>query len=278
MDLKFFQSLIYGLVAGLSDILPVSAQAHKLILLKIFGSDSEPPVLRLMIHLAILGALYYGCRNQIMRLIRQQRLASIPKRRRKRPVDMRSIMDIRLLKTMLLPVVLGLLLYFKTVQLGDSLMWLAVFLFVNGLILFVPRVLPSGNKDSRSMSRLDAFMMGLGGTAAALPGISSIGASTSVAMIRGTERTYALNMALLMHMAITAGMIIYDFVALFMADAGVISFGILMGYLFAAVFAFCGAVLGMRLMRTIARHRGFDVFSYYCWGLALFAFILYLSV
>ena len=278
MNFKFFQSLIYGLIAGLSDILPVSAQAHKMILLKIFGADSEPPVLRLMIHLAILGALYYGSRNQIMRLIRQQHLARIPKRRRKRPVDMRSIMDIRLLKTMLIPVILGLVLYFRTVRSGDSLMLLAVFLFVNGLILFVPRILPSGNKDSRSMSRLDALMMGLGGTAAALPGISAIGTATSVAMIRGTERTYALNMAFLMHMAITAGMIIYDFAALFTVGAGIVTFGILMGYLFAAICAFGGVLVGMHLMRTIAQHRGFDLFSYYCWGVALFAFILYLSV
>lgn len=278
MDLNFIQSLIYGLIAGLADILPVSAQAHKLILLKVFGTDSEPAVLRLLIHLATLGALYYGCRSQIMRLIRQDKLAKIPKRRRKRPVDMRSIMDIRLLKTMLIPVIIGFAVYFKTINIGNSLMWVAVFLFINGLVLFVPRLLPSGNKDSRSMSRFDGLMMGLGATAAALPGISSIGAATSIASVRGTDRTYALNMALLMHMAVTVGMIIYDLAALVTGGAGTLSFGILMGYLFAALCAFCGAVLGIRTMRALAVHTGFDVFAYYCWGVALFAFILYLSV
>ena len=278
MDLNFFQSLLYGLIAGLSDILPVSAQAHKLILLKVFGTDSEPPVLRLLVHLAILGALYYCCQAQITRLIRQRKLAKIPKKRRKRPVDMRSILDIRLLQTMLIPVFLGLAFYFKTVNIGNSLMWLALFLFVNGIILFLPRLLPSGNKDSRSMSRVAGLMMGLGATAAALPGISSIGAATSVALIRGTERSYALNMALLMHMAVTACMIIYDLYALVAFNAGVLSFGILVGYLLAAIFAFVGTTLGVRLMRALAVHTGFDIFSYYCWGLALFAFIIYLSV
>ena len=278
MELNFFQSLIYGLIAGLSDILPVSAQAHKAILLKIFGADSEPAVLRLMVHIAILAALYYGCRSQIVRIIRQQKLAKIPKRRRKRPVDMRSIMDLRLLKTMLLPVILGFLIYFKTASLGNSLMWVAVFLFVNGLILFLPSLLPSGNKDARSMTRVDGFMMGLGGAASALPGISSIGAATSIAAVRGTERVYALNMALLMHMAVTAGLILFDFISLFTSAAGALSFGILMGYLFAAICAFAGTFLGIRLVRSIAVHMGFDVFAYYCWGVAFFAFILYLSV
>lgn len=278
MDLSFFQSLLYGLIAGLSDILPVSAQAHKLILLKVFGGDSEPPVLRLLIHMAILGALYFCCQAQITRLMRQRRLARIPKRRRKRPVDMRSLMDIRLLQTVLIPVVIGFAIYFKTVNIGNSLMWVALFLMVNGIILFLPRLLPSGNKDSRAMSRVDALMMGLGATAAALPGISAIGAMTSVAMIRGTERSYALSMSLLMHMAITVGMIIYDVFALATGAAGLLSFGIILGYLLAAVCAFVGAVLGIRALQALAVHMGFDVFSYYCWGLALFAFIMYLSV
>lgn len=278
MDLNFLQSLIYGLLAGLTDILPVSAQAHKSILLTIFGADSEPGVLRLMIHLATLSALYYGCGSQILRIIRQQKLARVPKRRRKRPVDMRSIMDWRLLKTMLLPIIVGFLLCFKTASLWNSLMWTAVFLFVNGVILFLPGVLPSGNKDSRSMTRLDGLMMGIGGAASALPGISAIGAATSVAIVRGTDRVYAVNMALLMHMAVTAGLIIFDFIALFTGNAGALSFGILMGYLLASICAFVGAFVGIRLVRAMAVHMGFGAFAYYCWGAAFFSFILYLSV
>lgn len=278
MDLNFFQSLLYGLIAGLADILPVSAQAHKLILLKIFGADSEPAVLRLMLHVAILGALYYCCHSQILRLIRQQKLARIPKRRRKRPVDMRSIMDLRLLQTMLVPIVLGFLTYFKTDALTTRLNWVAVFLLVNGVVLFLPALLPAGNKDSRSMSRVDGLMMGLGGAASTLPGISAIGAATSVAMVRGADRSYALNMSLLMHMVITVGLIIFDFIAICTGSAGAVSFGILMGYLLAAVCAFVGAVLGVKLIRYMAVHTGFDVFAYYCWGAAFFAFILYLSI
>ena len=58
MDLSWLQSTVLGFLSGLTDILPVCAQAHKAILLKMFGSDVEPPVMRLMIHLATLAALY----------------------------------------------------------------------------------------------------------------------------------------------------------------------------------------------------------------------------
>lgn len=278
MELNSFQSLIFGFLAGLSDILPVSAQAHKSILLKIFGEESEPGVLRLVVHLAILAALYYGCRNQILRIMRQQKLAKVPKRRRKRPMDMRSIMDLRLLQTTLVPIFIGFLIHFKTASLENSLVWIAAFLIVNGVLLFLPALLPSGNKDSRAMSRVDGLMMGLGGAASAFPGVSSIGAAVSVSMVRGTDRAYAVNMALLMHMAVTVGLIIFDFIALFTGGVGTFSFGILVAYLVAGLSAFAGAWLGIRLIRVLAVHIGFDIFAYYCWGAALLAFILYLSV
>ena len=43
---------------------------------------------------------------------------------------------------------------------------------------------------------------------------------------------------------------------------------------FSAAAAFLGAKLGIKLMRLLAGGRGFSVFGVYCWGLALFTFIL----
>lgn len=276
--MNFFQSLIYGFAVGLSDILPVSSQAHNTLLLKLFGQEGDQPVLRLVVHLATLAALYYGCQSQILRLLRQQKLAKIPKRRRKRPVDMRSIMDLRLLRTILIPVLLGFALHFKTASWEGSLAWIAAFLVVNGVILFLPALLPSGNKDSRAMSRIDGLVMGLGTTLSAFPGVSSVGAVASIGMLRGVDRAYAVNIALLANMGVTAGSIIFDFITLILNGAGTFGFGILLGYLGAALTAFLGAWLGIRLIRALTVHTGLDVFAYYCWGMALLAFILFLSV
>lgn len=275
MEMTWYQSLLFGLISGLTDILPVSAQAHKAILLKLFGESGEMPVMRLMIHLATLAALYLGCRSQIARIMRQRKLAKIPKRRRKRPVDTRILLDLRLLKTTLIPIVIGFLIYVKTASLGNSLQWVSVFLLVNGAVMYLPALLPSGNKDSRAMSRFDGLLMGLGGAAAVLPGISSVGAATSIAVLRGADRNYALNISLLMQMVMTVGFIIFDIVSLF-TGAGALSFGVLMGCLLAAIAAFIGTFCAVRMIRAISVHMGFECFSYYCFGAAFFAFILFL--
>ena len=184
MEINLLQSILLGITSGLTEILPVSAQAHRLVLLKLFGVNNEPALLRLLIHLSTMFALYYCCRGQILRLTRAQKLVKIPKRRRKRPLDTKSLMDYSLLKTTLIPIILAFIFYGKTASIASNLIVVAGILFLNGLILYIPQFLPGSNKDSRMLSRLEGFLMGLGGAVSVLPGISAIGSAVSVGAVR----------------------------------------------------------------------------------------------
>ena len=116
--------------------------------------------------------------------------------------------------------------------------------------------------------------MGLGGAAAAVPGISAIGTTTSIASVCGVDRTYGLNMALLMNMGITVGLMIYDILGIVSNGFGALSFLTLVNFLCSAGAAFGGAMAAIKAMRHLASGKGFSVFGVYCWGLALFTFIL----
>lgn len=277
MNLSWLQSLILGLVSGLTDILPVSAQAHKAILLKLFGISSEPLVLRFLIHVSTFAALYYCCQNQIIRISRQLKLARIPKKRRKRPLDMRTLMDFKLFRMMLIPVILSFLIYEKVSDWNNSLNWIALFVLLNAVVLYLPVLMPSGNKDSRSLTPLEGVLMGLGGAISVVPGFSTVGATTSISLLRGTDRMFALNMSLLLHMGVTAGLIIMDVIAMATIGVGSISFGAVIICILAAPAAFAGVYLGVKIMRTLAVNIGFNIFAYYCLGISLFSFILFLT-
>lgn len=274
MELNWMKSMIYGLFSGLLDILPVSTQAHSVLLLKFFGVKTSSDLMNLLIHLAVFGALYYSSQAHLVRMNRARALARVPKRKRKRPLDTRSMMDWSLLKTMLLPAILGLLLRRYTSGMGSNLMLISLFLFLNGLILYVPQFFPTSNRDSRTLSRIEGLLMGLGGAAASVPGISAIGTATSIASVCGVDRTYGLNMALMMNMVISAGLAVYDVVGLFSNGMGTISFMIVIKYIATAAAAFAGTLSGVRIMRQLASGSGFSAFGLYCWGLALFTFIL----
>lgn len=274
MELNWFQSLLYGLLSGLMDILPVSAQAHKVLLLKFFGVKGSAYLMELIIHLGIFAALYFSSQAQLVRMNRARALARVPKRKRKRPLDTRSMMDWSLLKTMTVPVILGMFLYQYTASIRTNLMLIALFLFLNGLVLYIPQFLPSSNRDSRTLSRVEGLLMGLGGVASILPGVSAVGTTLSIGSVCGVEKNYALNMTLMMNMVLTIGLIVYDVIGLISNGMGTLSFGIVIQYLLTMATAFSGTMFGIRIMRNLAANQGYALFGVYCWGLSLFTFIL----
>ena len=269
--------ILYGLISGLADILPVSAPAHQNIFNTLIPDGTISAFTRLMVHMAIFAALYYTCSNQLIRIARAVKLAKIPKRRRKRPLDTKSLMELQMLKTMAIPLVIGFVFYSKAVAFVNTLMIMSVILLLNGVILFVPQYLPGSNKDARSMSPIDAFLMGIGGGLAVLPGMSAIGVTTSIGSVRGGEKSFNFQIALTMNLGVMLGMILMDFVGIFSTGMDFDGFlGFLMACL-AAAAAFGGSMLGIRIMKKLAQKSGFGMFAYYCWGAALFSFILYLT-
>ena len=190
MELNWLESILMGLLSGLGEILPVSARAHSIVLLKVFGAEDNSHVLDLLIHLAIFAAVYMSCQNQILRYLRARHISRIPKKKRKRPLDTRALMDFRMVRTMAIPVIFAFFFFERCQVIGDKAVWLSVMLFLNGVILYIPQFFPGSNKDCRTLTRLEGLLMGIGGAASVLPGISGIGASLSIGSLCGVERTY----------------------------------------------------------------------------------------
>ena len=278
MELNWLQSILFGLVSGAADIIPVSGQAHRLLLLKFFGVNQMPNLLALLLHLSVAAALYLSSQGQFVRMNRARALARIPKKKRKRPLDTRSMMDWSLIKTMLVPTVIGLLLNSRVRGWSVNMFLIAGMLFVNGLILYIPQFLPTSNRDSRTLTRLEGVLMGLGAGASVLPGISTVGIMVSIASVCGIERLYGLNMTFIVKLFFLAGLMVYDVLAIGTDGLGGLTVMLLAQYLFTGLLSFGASMFAIRLLRRLAPEHGFHTFGVYCWGLALFTFILNLVV
>lgn len=278
MELNWLQSILFGLVSGAADIIPVSGQAHRLLLLKFFGVNQLPNLLALLLHLSVAAALYLSSQGQFVRMNRARALARIPKKKRKRPLDTRSMMDWSLIKTMLVPTVIGVLLNSRVRGWSVNMFLIAGMLFVNGLILYIPQFLPTSNRDSRTLTRLEGVLMGLGAGASVLPGISTVGIMVSIASVCGIERLYGLNMTFIVKLFFLIGLMVYDVLAIITDGLGGLTVMLLAQYLFTGLLSFGASMFAIRLLRRLAPEHGFHTFGVYCWGLALFTFILNLVV
>jgi len=278
MEINWLQSILLGCISGLTDILPVSAQAHRLVLLKLFGVNGEPVLLRLLIHMSTMFALYYSCRGQILRLTRAQKLVKIPKRRRKRPLDTKSLMDFSLLKTTLIPIILVFFFYQKISVIESYLIIIAGILFLNGLILYLPQFLPGSNKDSSCVSRIEGLLLGCGAAVSTVPGISCIGAVASVGSVCGMDQKYIMNNALLINIPVHIGLIVYDVIALMESGLSGMSLGALAACVLASIGAFAGVLFGIKILDKVVSAIGYSIFAFYSWGAALFTFIISLTI
>lgn len=271
--MSILKSIFFGLVMGLTRILPVSAGAHQQVLFRLFGV-TQGALLSLLCHVGILAALYWDNRVLLARLSRERKLAAIPPRRRKRPLDTQILLDGRLARTAAIFSGVGVL---AAIFLGtfDSLPILAGMLFLNGVLVLLPQFLPTANKDSRSMTRLDGILMGLGGALGAVPGFSQTGGVLTAAVARGAG-TKALNWALLSAMGALVCLCVGDLYGAATQGVGTVSVTVLLGYLLSGGAAFLGAMAAMRMLRFLAVKQGFTGFAYYSFGASIFTLILYL--
>lgn len=276
MELNWFESLAYGLISGFSEFLPVSSEAHGILFTRLLGVEDAGSGLRLGVHLGALLALLLVYRPQISRLSRERRIASTPARRRKRQPDLLSIMDLGLLKTAAIPLLLGFLAYPWVGDQGTRLWILGLALIVNGIILYVPQFMPGANKDTRTMSRLDALIIGLGGAVAVFPGLSRIGTTVSVSQMRGVERQYGLQCAMLLCIPALAVVLMIDVAELIISGFAGLSLGMMFCVATASAASALSAYFSIILMRFLSVKAGYSGFAYYSWGMALFTFILYL--
>lgn len=276
MELNWLQSLFYGFLSGLTEFLPVSAEAHRCLYLALLGMPAEESGLLLASRLGSLAAVFFCTLPLITKLSREHSAYGAARQRRSRQPDSRSIASLQLLKTAVFPVLLGLVLLRFVAPVSQRLWLLALMMVINGIVLYIPQHLPSGNKDSLSLNTTDALLIGLAGIAGVVPGVSRLGMMSSVAEMRGADRRYSLDMCLVLCLPVLLALSVLDGFAVL--TAGGLTFLSILRYLCSAAASFGGAYLSIFTMRSISFKSGYSGFAYYCWGLALSTFILFLMI
>ena len=218
---QWFQSLIYGLLCGFTEFLPVSSQPHGILLQRLFGISDFGGLLRLTVHIGALLSLLLLYRPQLSRLSRERKLASVPFRRRKRQPDSVTLMELRLLRTAAIPMLLGFAAYPWVGDQGERLWILGLALVFNGIFIYLPQFMVRSNKDARHLSGVDGLLIGLAGALAVFPGVSRVGMLHSAASMRGTDRQFGLQSALLLCIPALCLQIVFDGIVFFGSMSGI---------------------------------------------------------
>ncbi len=274
MEWNWLWGLVYGLLGGLFEFLPVSPQIHQEVLRKLTGLDAPGQGMALAVHIGALAAVTVSCLSKLSKLSRERKLAAQPPRRRRRQPDIISLSELRLMRIAAVPLVLSCLVS-PWLSLYVGKLWqLALLATVCGLVVLLPQHMPQANKDARGMSPLDAVLMGLGGMLGTVPGLSRMAALTSVGSMRGVDRSFAFEFSCLLSVPALCSLCLGDLGMLLFGNGGPAT-AFFPGML-ACIASFGTALAGIRLMRFLAVKDGYEGMAYYNWGLAMFTFTIYL--
>lgn len=277
MNLTIWESLFMGFVAGLTELLPVSAQAHKAFLCLCFGVNGEGALFSLLCHLSVLTVIALTLRPEITRLRRAASMMRGRARRRHQQPDYASAGTLRHLKGAMVLTALVRLVTCRLFRGSDGLLFLAAALAVGGAVLFLPDRLPGGNKDGRNMLPVDSLLMGAAAGLGAVPGLSTLGTAVSLGQCRAVDRGYALRFCLLLALPALGVEALTDVLEIIAAGSLPSLMGMLTALAGAALSAL-GAWIGLRIMTVRARGGGFAGWCYYLWGMAAVCFLLFLTL
>lgn len=275
MNIGWHESLIYGFVSGLADFLPISSEGHQHIMLYLFGGEIRDPVRDFFVHIGLLLCVI-TCSRTLLDMIKRERSYSA-RVRASHQYPSRIRQDAAFVRSAALPMILCMIVLRFVLKINSSLVVTALLLVLNGVIIFLPDRMMRGNKDAGLMSPFDSIFIGVAGGLSALTGVSRFGCTYSASVGRGAARHHAFTWSLLLSIPAILCSCVFDIFSMFSA-ATVPFWSNFLSYLLSAMTAFAGGYLGISAIRSMASRTGISAFAYYCWGLALLSFFIFLTV
>lgn len=234
-------AIIWGLVQGLTEFLPISSSGHLVLVpafLQELGVNVEEPALAesAVLHLGTLIAVLVYFRADIARLLR---FRTDPGARRL----------IWLLALGTLPAVIGLPLERPLDRFQANPRNVGLALIGTGIILLIGSRLRRGRRDVDDLRPLDAVVVGVAQAFALISGISRSGTTIVAGMARGLEPEEAARYSFLLGIPAIAGGGLLSLLR--MTDGGGVDPRILIGMALAAVSGYAAIALLLAALRRV---------------------------
>jgi undecaprenyl-diphosphatase len=267
--------ILLGVVQGLTEFLPVSSSGHLVISQRLLNLPVNVAY-EVILHLATLVAVVFYFRKELKNIIFEFFIGLFSLFRGSGIQEVLDRFEYFKLALLLLAgtfatAIIGISFkdYFE--QMHQSLLAVAVFLIITGvLILFADKV-KKGGKEIKGMAFLDAIIIGIFQGAAIAPGLSRSGTTISGSLFRGLKREFAATFSFLLAIPaiLGAGIIEAKEIIDFSLNTGLPV--IIMGASAAFISGYFAIAVFMRMIK-----RGIAPFAYYCFlvgGLVLFTAI-----
>lgn len=274
--MSILESILYGIIQGIAEFLPISSSGHLAIFQSIFGGGNPDDNIsfNILLHLGTLIAVFFVFYKDIWQLICS--FFSLCKKLFRGNFKYSSYTTnerfVILVLIATLPLVPAALLEDYIAGLSSYIIIVGAILLLNALLLFFSDKMARGNKTLDEVKPQNALAVGLCQMIAVLPGLSRSGSTITGGLTQGFERPLAVKFSFILSIPAILGACVLKLPDFFQTAASEGTEQLLI-YLAGALAAGLVGVAAMKLLIYISKKSNFRIFSYYCIIAGLFAII-----
>ncbi len=200
--MSILEAIVYGIVQGLGEFLPISSSAHLTILPWLLGWEDPGLAFDVALHVGTLLSLLIYFRADLVRLIsaalasvKERRIGDDPERKLAWMVVIGSVPG----------AAIGFLLEKRAEEAFRAPWIIATAMLVMGILLFIVDRSAKQSRTIETMGFGDAVLIGLSQAMAIVPGVSRSGATITAARGMSLDRQAAARFSFLLAIPIVAG-------------------------------------------------------------------------
>lgn len=268
MFINYIKSIVYGIVQGLTEFLPVSSSGHLAAFQNIFGSviEGSDVTYTLLLHVGTLAAVILVYYKDVWELIKS--FFSVTGKLFTGKFKFKSLSDSEkffcLLFLALIPLVFGVVLEGLVEDLSGLTYAVGIFWIICGTIFMVSESETVQKKikqmEFSQIKPIHALGVGLFQLFAIFPGISRSGSTIIGGVLHGFKREFAVKFSFILSIPAILGSTIISLAK----NYENISLGTQGGPIIAGVIAsFFSGLAAIKLLQYITNKHNFKVFAYY---------------
>ena len=279
--MTILESILLGMVQGITEFLPVSSSGHLAILENIFRVETNDSMLfDIMLHLGTLVAIFVVYHKDIGKMIREALLMCadigsnlktfLLNKIHKTSLKYKKIVQNSYRKFVVLVLVstiptglIGVIGKDLVSAAGGTLLIPGICLWITGVLLLMADLAKEGRDLPKDVSYKKGLIIGAVQGAAPLPGISRSGATITACILCGLDRKFAVKYSFILSIPAVLGAAVLEIADVIaepieLAQVGIYAVGMVVSGLVGYV---C-----IKTMLVVVRNKKFKYFSWYCFA------------
>jgi len=272
--MSIWNAVLLGLVQGVAEFLPISSSGHLSIINNLFNMsmDEGHMLFDVLLHLGTFISICVVYWQDIVEMFYEViAFANIGPYAGQEKNHYPAARLFFMIVMATLPLVLILPIKDMLETLYSSNIFIGIAIILTGCMLYVSDKMTQGRKTERSMTVLDAIIIGICQCIATIPGLSRSGTTITAGIATGLRRDFAVKFSFLMSLPAVLGANILS-----IADAikeGVVISN-LPAYFIGMAVAMVSGIASIFLIKMISSKGKFGGFAYYCWVMGVLSIIL----